>query len=291
MHLFLDTDIGTDVDDALALGVILGSPEFTLVGVSTVYGDTLLRAQLTSRLARIADPEFAVPISAGESQTRSGKPVWWPGHEGKLFDDLAEERIDQTRDGVHELVSAARTYSGELVVLAIGPLTNIAAALDRDPEFETNVKSVVIMGGDFSAEGRQAEHNFVSDITAAQRVFGSRLPVAIGGLDLTMQMRVGPADVATIAAAGEFGRAIEAEIAQWWEFHGEAWNTPHDPILVAWLLHPELFQTRQATLAVDDEGISRDESSTEGEATIITGMNVEAVVHLIVQRICRASVV
>src|SRR3954447_20009545 len=185
MNLILDTDIGTDVDDALALAPILGSPELALGGISTVYGDTRLRAQLARRYTKTAGYDAGLPIAAGLEKTRSGKDVWWAGHEGKLFPDLDQEVVDD--DGVALLVRSVAAHPGQVDVLAIGPLTNIAAVLDADPEFESNVRRLVIMGGDFRAEGRIAEHNFTSDVAAAQRVFASRLDIVVGGLDLTLR--------------------------------------------------------------------------------------------------------
>ncbi len=288
MHIFLDTDIGSDVDDALALGVILGSPEFHLVGVSTVYGDTLLRARLTSKLAGIADPKFSAPVAVGRSETMSGRPVWWAGHEGKLFDDLEAEAIDESLDGVEELVSAAARYVGELVVLAIGPLTNIAAALDSDPAFEHNVKRIVIMGGDFSASDRVAEHNFVCDVAAAQRVFNSKLAITVGGLDLTTQIEVGADDVSKIASAGAFGRALEAEMSQWAHFKGEI--TPHDPILAIWLLEPQLFELVDCDVQVDDSGRSYEVANPRGgRVKVLTSMKGSRVGEVLVERITAAT--
>lgn len=289
MHLLLDTDIGTDVDDALALGVLLGSPEVDLAGITTVYGDTLLRARLASRLLGIARPGFTVPIMVGEQNTRSGRPVWWPGHEGQLYDDLDAEPIDTTADGVAFLVKTARRLRGELDVLAIGPLTNIAAALDADPEFAANVRQLVIMGGDFSQEGRVPEHNFLSDVAAAQRVFDSEAAIVVGGLDLTTQIEVGESDLDRIKTSGDFGLALSDEVSQWWTFHGHAWNHPHDPILALWLLDPTLFETTRSRVLIDDDGLSIDTPDEHGNVVVLRGMRKDEVTTALVDRICAAS--
>ncbi len=284
MHLFLDTDIGTDVDDALALALILGSAELNLVGVSTVYGDTRLRAQLAARLMSLADSRGTVPIAAGERQTRSGRPVWWPGHEGKLHDDLHSEPIEP-RDGTALLIETARRLPGELVVLAIGPLTNIAAALDSDPAFAENVGRLVIMGGDFRSEGREAEHNILSDVSAAQRVFESSLGIVVGGLDLTTQIKLSQTDVDRIVQAGPLGRALGLEIAEWWKFHGHSWNTPHDPILALWLTEPGLFSLAPASVRVQDSGKTIDDADPSSTTSVLKAMDVDEVRSAMVRRI------
>src|SRR3954447_11669552 len=80
--VLLDTDIGTDVDDLLALALLVGAPEVQLIGVTTVYGDTVLRARMT-RLVLDQMERRAVPIGIGARETLTGRPVWWAGHEGQ----------------------------------------------------------------------------------------------------------------------------------------------------------------------------------------------------------------
>lgn len=287
--MILDTDIGSDVDDAMALGVLLGSPELAPFAITTVYGDTVLRAQLASRLASLSSRPGPERIIAGRRETISGKPVWWAGHEGKRYADLDREPIDDATDAVSHLTEWAAAHPGELDILAVGPLTNIAACLDADPSFAANVRRVVIMGGDFRPAGqRVTEHNIASDVTAAQRVFASGIDIAVGGLDLTMTLTVGPALVDRIAGAGRFGAALAEEIAEWLAFLDEPENTPHDPILAIYLADPGLFRTRRASVTVTDDGVTHDAEAGDGRVTIIDGMDTGRVLDEIVRRICDA---
>ena len=118
----LDTDIGSDVDDLMALAMVLGSAEMSLRAVTTVYGDTLLRARIVRRAYAVAGRP-APPVAAGARETRSGQQVWWAGHEGALLPDLASEPVDETLD-------ATAVLRASTVVAAVGPLTNVADALD-----------------------------------------------------------------------------------------------------------------------------------------------------------------
>src|ERR671924_236556 len=86
----LDTDIGSDVDDALALAMLFGAPEVDLLGVTTVYGDVQVRARIARRLARLAGRD-ALAVVAGASRPLSGGEAWWAGFEGRLYADLACE--------------------------------------------------------------------------------------------------------------------------------------------------------------------------------------------------------
>lgn len=288
-HVHLDTDIGSDVDDALALALLLGSPEIQLTGISTVYGDTLLRARLASRIARTARPHLDIPIASGTGTPRSGREVWWAGHEGRLHADLEREDV-VSLSGVDMLTRNAAAQPGAIDLLAIGPLTNVADALDHDQSFQANTPRVVIMGGDFGPNPA-AEHNIVCDVVAAERVLASDLQLVFGGLDLTQQVRLEPDDVDKIGGAGDIGDMLRAEISEWWRFHGNAWSIPHDPLVALWLISPEIFtvETRHVTLDVDGVFHTVQPGAENGRAiTVITGVDSRAAREEMVQRITAA---
>ncbi len=285
--LILDTDIGTDVDDALALGVLLGSPDVDLLGVTAVYGDTLLRARLARRLARIARPDLAIPFIPGAGETLSGREVWWPGHEGALFDDLAEEPVDESLDAIAYLIETVAAAPGEIDVLAIGPLTNIALALRLDPGFARNVRRVVVMGGDFAAE-RVVEHNFRCDTVAAREVFDSELDLVVTGLDITTQVALRQPEIDAIEGARALGRALRDEIAQFWRFHGKPWNNPHDPVAALSVITPELFRLEPRDVVISSDGLSDDHAPTR-RTRVVRALDAEAVTAEVVQRIVAAG--
>ena len=281
-RVVLDTDIGSDVDDALALGMLLGSPEVELVGVTTVYGDTALRARLARRLIGLAGAD--VPCCAGARETLAGRPVWWAGHEGALFADLDAEQV-ASRPGADFLVDAARG-PGDLDVIAIGPLTNIAAAIKAGGEF----RQLIVMGGAFTTD--QPEHNFKSDPEAARIVFTSGIPATVCGLEITEQVRITPAGLARIAAAGRLGAALAAEVDQYWKYCGQQYNTPHDPVAALTLLRPDLFETAAVEVAVSVEepaGLSVATSAPSSPVRVVTAIDAEAVSEELLARICGQS--
>ncbi|WP_163509015.1 nucleoside hydrolase [Fodinicola acaciae] len=285
-QLILDTDIGSDVDDALALSVILGSPEVELKAVTTVYGDTDVRARLASRLVKLAGRAETGPvIIPGETETLSGRPVWWAGHEGKLFDDLAVEQIETGISAPDYLAQAVAEQPGQITILAIAPLTNIALALRRDPSFATNVRRIHMMAGDFRETGRTPEHNIKSDITAAKEVFQAGIPITVTGLDITTQLQLDAKAVAEVAASGPLGAALEKEIGQWWRFHGHEWNNPHDPIAALTLIEPALFSSRRTDVEISDEGVTLDRANPDGRTDVIATLDKPAVARAIVDRI------
>lgn len=288
-RVILDTDIGTDVDDLMALALILGTPAIELLGVTTVYGDVDVRARMTKRVAAIAAADF--PVHAGESETLSGREVWWAGHEASLYDDLGRERIDGT-DAVQFLIDSVCAEPGTVDVIAIGPLTNIAAAITRDERFVPSVRHLWIMGGSFADE--EPEHNLRSDATAAALVFGAGIPTTIAGLEVTRLISMGSDAVDRIGGSAAIGKTIEAEIKQWWAFWGTEWNVPHDPVTVLTLTRPELFKySAEGAVTVvttgAEEGISRF-TPGEGRTRIVTGLDTGAVAEAIVAGIEAAAV-
>jgi len=278
----LDTDIGSNVDDALALGMLLGSPEVELVGVTTVYGDTALRARLARRLVGLAAAD--VPCYAGARETLTGRPVWWAGHEGALFADLAAEQV-AARPAADFLVDAARE-GGDLDVIAIGPLTNIAAAIKAGGKF----RHVTVMGGRFTAD--QPEHNFAADPEAARVVFTSGIPATVCGLEITEQVRITPNELVRIRAAGRIGVALAAEVEQYWRYRGQQHNIPHDPVAALTLLRPDLFQTEPVEVAVSTEepaGLSVATAAPSSPVRVVTALDATAVGEEILARICQSA--
>ncbi|QKJ18566.1 nucleoside hydrolase [Microbacterium hominis] len=287
-RVILDTDIGSDVDDAMALSQLLGHPEVDLIGVTTVYGDTLLRARLARRLGHLAGRE--IPVHVGRTTPLSGREVWWAGHEGGLYEGLERETVEAT-DAIDYLVEQVVAHPGEIDVIAIGPLTNIAAAITADARFATAVRHLWIMGGAFTSQ--EPEHNFRSDTHAAEIVFASGIPMTITGLEATRQVEIRRDELARIGAAGELGAILVAEIEQWWKFWNEEWNVPHDPVAVLTLIEPELFEfSPLGIVTVERDGDAAGRSTFtagDGSARVVTGLDGSAVGARIVAAIERAG--
>ena len=284
-RVILDTDIGSDVDDALALAQLLGTLSVDLVGVTTVYGDTRLRARLASRLARAAGRK--VDVYAGRGETLSGRQVWWAGHEGALHDDLAEEPVAEG-DAVAYLVEQVRRHPQELDIVAIGPLTNVAAAIGADPEFGRGVRHLWVMGGDFDSD--EPEHNLSSDVDAAQVVFSSGMPTTVSGLNVTRFVHIDRGRLDRIAAAGRLGELLLAEVRQWWRYTDTESNVPHDPVAVLTMLEPEHFRfSPPGRVRIDADGRSR---FTEGGGStrIVRTLDAEVVADRIVAAIVAGGV-
>jgi purine nucleosidase len=287
-QIILDTDIGSDVDDAMALAQIMGTPGLDLVEVHTVYGDTRLRARMARRYAGLAGLDLEAV--AGEAKPLSGREVWWAGHEGTLHDGLDRETIG-VGSAPERLV--ARLREGELDVIAIGPLTNLATALEAAPEVVRSIRHLWVMGGAFGAEAG-AEHNFRSDDVAAQAVLDAGIPTTVTGLEITQRISIDTDRLQRIRAAGRLGAALGADIEQWWAYWNESWNVPHDPVAVLTLARPELFSFSEPgridiALGGEDAGRSTFVPDPEGTVRIATDLDTDAVAEEITARIVSAG--
>jgi purine nucleosidase len=285
--VLLDTDIGTDVDDLLALALLVGSPEMQLIGVTTVYGDTALRARMT-RLVLEQLQRRAVPIGIGARETLTGRPVWWAGHEGQGIPGLDRVQLDEGITAADLLHQAATEHRGRLELFAIGPLTNVAEAIAADDSFATSLRHLYIMGGAFWME--QAEHNIKSDPEAADIVFRSGIPMTICGLDVTLRVLLREADMSQIReAACGIGSVLEDQVRRWWAFTGATENHLHDPVAILPALRPELFRFEQCDVHVEidgpNPGRTRVNGCGSGAVRIAADVDVEAAEQEIVRRL------
>ncbi len=205
-RIVLDTDIGTDVDDALALALVMASPELELVAVTTVAGDTRLRARIAARLL-VLGGRGDVPVHAGCERPLTGDDAFaWFGHEGRGI-------LDDTRDPVSPEPAAdalARLFRAQdgLELVAIGPLTNVATALRHDPALGRRIPRLTIMGGwlrGAMVEGRplppSVDYNLCADAVATRRVLSAGIPTRLVSADATVQVWLRDADVAALERA------------------------------------------------------------------------------------------
>jgi purine nucleosidase len=255
-RIILDTDIATDVDDAMALALAMRSPELRLEGVTTVYGDVNLRARLAKKLLHLGG-RSEVPVYAGIAKPLlQNREVWWPGHEGEGV--LGDEVIPfENGHAVDFLIDSVMSNPGEITLVPIGPLTNIAAAIIREPRLADNVKEIVLMGGvtrlgDNGAELPVIEHNIKSDPEAASLVFSCGAPIVMVGLDVTMKVRVTREEAGRLESSGDpLNAALSKLITRWLDVIHLDWTAMHDPLAVSLLIDRTLAQTKKMNVRVE----------------------------------------
>ena len=244
--ILLDTDIGSDIDDAVALAYLLAQPECELLGITTVTGEAEKRAMLASALCRHAGKETPIypgaesPLLISQAQPRAPQAAalsHWP-HGSQFPGGEAVEFLRRT----------IRAHPGEVTLLTIGPLTNIALLFSVDPEIPHLLKGLVMMCGVFTASGF-SEWNAKLDPQAAAIVY--RAPVAIHhsiGLDVTLQVSMPIAEVRTRFDTPRLHPVRDfSEI--WFEQNDQL--TFHDPLAAATIFDPQICSFERGQVEVD----------------------------------------
>lgn len=184
----LDTDIGDDIDDAFALDLAL-KKNLPLVGVTTVFKNTCDRARIAKKMLALAGKNL--PVYAGLSQTLDGVVrttehccQWTEDIEDKKYspDNFDGKNCDENA-AVDFIVKSAKKYGKDLYILAIGPLTNVAAAILRDKKALEQIGGVIMMGGDYA--NQYTEWNIFCDVKAAEVLFTSELNITAFGHEVT----------------------------------------------------------------------------------------------------------
>jgi purine nucleosidase len=248
--VILDTDIGTDIDDALALAYLLANPECDLLGITTVCGEAVKRAQMASVLCRIAGKRIPIfpgsddPLIIDQKQTTAPQAAalgtWprdtdFPDHEALGF-----------------LQKTIRANPGEVMLLAIGPLTNIGLLFAMDPDIPRLLKGLVMMCGVFGNKAPGCgplEFNAILDphATAVAYRHSVRLHRSIG-LDVTTQVRM-PANEARKRLTHPLLRPV-ADFAEVWFTHADG-ITFHDPLAAVTLFDPDVCTYERGTVEVE----------------------------------------
>ncbi len=291
LRLLVDTDIGSDIDDEFTLAMIWGSPELDLVGLSASYGDVVLRTRIARRMAELVRRELlAVP---GDATTWSGRDVWWAGHEGDAYQPIGDAPV-LTEPAGHpspgaRLIADLGVSTPSPHLLAIGPLSTVASALRLAPGLATSLAGLWIMGGDLT--GGPAEHNIVSDTTAAEIVLESDAPITLVPVDITRRVRLREPDIARIERSGELGRLLAVQARAWMRRWDEDFEIPHDPLALLALLEPRHFVfSGPGRLRVGDGVRGGDLGTTTfapgaGTHRVVTDVDVDAASGAIVERI------
>ena len=260
-RVIFDTDIGTDVDDILALGVQLGSPEIALEGVTTVYGDVGLRARMVLKTLQLRGRED-VPVHTGVGQPLMGlDTIFWPGHEGVgLLSDDDELPPSAEAHAVDFLIDHIMRNAGEITLLAVGPLTNVATAFIREPRLAQSLKRLVIMGGKIlTSDGTwgPAEHNIKCDPEAAHVVFASGAPIELVPLDVTLRALIRQDGVDALRGKGTpYHDALADQVARYPGFVNRGGSTfLHDPLAAMAVFRPELLTWTPYHVAVELRGM------------------------------------
>lgn len=319
--ILIDTDPG--IDDALAVLLALGSPEVSVEAITTVAGnvDVDLATANVFRILDVARPDRRPLVARGAAAPLAGPLLTSAlvhgedglGNLGRLLDPDGRPRYPeplhdlQTLDGAEMILETSDRFAGRLIVVALGPLTNIALALRREGGRLARAARIVVMGGAVSVPGNvtaTAEFNMHVDPEAAAEVFASGLPIELVPLDVTRQTAVTSRDLrsALRSLGGRTARFIEDFTAHGFDFEtqrGDGTMALHDPLAVGVAVDPSLVILESLHVAVECQGsLTRgmtvaDRRPHRGTppATCRAAVKVDAprFLRLFLERVCRAS--
>ena len=269
--VIFDTDPG--IDDAMALLFLKSSPALQLMGITTVLGNASIDTTTRNALFLRQHFEISAPVARGAAAPLDGviTPVPDMIHGVNGLGDIPLPEIDYS--GLHALeasrfiIETVRANPGEVTIIAVGRMTNLALALRLDPEIAPLVKSVVIMGGAFGFGGHSgnvtpvAEANIHGDPEAADEIFAANWKVTAIGLDVTQEALMSNAYLAELRdRAGADGQLIWDMTRLYARFYNDIVGVDgvygHDSLAVAYVIAPELFTTRSGPIRVVTEGLA-----------------------------------
>ena len=266
--ILIDTDPG--IDDSMAILSALRSPELEVIGLSTVFGNADVDTCALNGLRLVElEGHDSIPVAKGagaplfRSELDLGTYVHGLDGMGNTHPPLPRGDLDP-RPAVQFIIDMIEQYPGELILAPLGPLTNIAMALQQSPGIVHLVKEIVLMGGSAFGMGNispVAEANIFHDAHAAEIVFRAEWDVTMIGLDVTTQIIIKPDDLAKLYAADNPAVNLLRRIQPCYQaFHDEIYGFNgafhlHDPSVIAYLLAPELFEVIEAPVYVETHGL------------------------------------
>jgi inosine-uridine nucleoside N-ribohydrolase len=287
--IIIDTDIGDDIDDAFALALALSSPEFQILGFSASFGDTVTRAKMLDRmLGELGHNDMPVAMGAPVNVNLNAFTQ-------RRYAESGAFRRANHLSSVDFILDQARKYPGQVTLVAVGPLPNIGAAIDKDPAAFRQLKRVVIMGGSirtmtdpYGVAAPIAPHpewNIKNDIASAQKLFAAGVPLLVMPLDSTANLKMHEVARTALFAHGSMLTNILAGLYYEWSAYTRS-PTPilYDPMTLAALLDPSLCPLTPMHITVDDAGDTKETPGTPN-AQVCLKSDADSFLHFYVKRV------
>lgn len=299
MKLIIDTDPG--IDDAMAIAYAAAAPEIELIGLTTVFGNTHVHQSsrnarfLLNKLGLDAPVAEGAPFALGQSSHAPSEHVHGPEGFGDIT-EIPDIGANHDMSAAEFLVDIARRHKGELVVCAVGPLTNIALAMQLDPGFARNIRRLVVMGGAVFCPGNvnaHAEANIYHDARAADIVFAAPPETVLVGLDVTLKTLYETADFEALAGKSPDMGGFLRDISRFYlRFYKEVGGLEgcglHDSTAVIACTHEPMFEMVETGLSVVTEGpeigATRPDPSRPA-VRVCRNVDGAGVVHLFTERV------
>ncbi len=309
LPIIIDCDPG--IDDSIALLTAFVSPELDILGITPVCGNQPL-ARTARNALQICElgGRTDVPVYAGCSRPLVREPIHGLFHGTTGLGNVVlpePEKLLEDKGAVEFMIercSAAASSGEKITICCLGPMTNLGVALHLKPAIVNGIERVVMMGGAYREPGNRSltsEFNMLADPHAAHIVFGSGVPLVALALDATHQVILKPEHVAQFAAvSGRISGALSQLMAFWdrndAKRYGSRGGPLHDPLVIAYLLAPHLFQTEKARVFIEHQSelcMGQTVADWYGKtglapnADIVVKVDVQGVIDLFLERLSR----
>lgn len=248
--IIIDTDIGDDIDDAMAIAFALESPELDILGITTVFKNVTARAKLAVNMLNMAG-KGDIPVFAG-----IGRPIINKVDLNEIPCQYSEEKDGHMEgfgtDAIDFIIESVMKSDGDITLVPIGPLTNIAVAILKEPELRHKVKEIIMMGGCFY--DHLSEWNIRCDPEAARVVFESGIPIKAIGLDVTVKCILTKDNVSRLLTNHKQTACYLPELIARWRTGTDANLMMHDPLAICAIFDDQILQMRQEEIVVETQG-------------------------------------
>lgn len=267
--IIIDTDPG--IDDSMAIFYALNSPEIELLGLTTIFGNASTEICTTNalRLLEIAG-RSDIPVYRGAEKPISselrGSPDFVHGPDGQGDSNLSPPKTSvQDETALEFLHKTIQDNPGEVTLVPIGPLTNIAELFIHDSSIDQDIKEIILMGGNAISEGNAtptAEANIINDPEAADIVFSANCEISMVGLDVTNKVFMSKEEINILCQFDDPRSEHLKKIIPFYydflsSFFGKEGMPTHDSSAITYLLDRSLFSTLNYPIKVETEGVSR----------------------------------
>ena len=286
--LIIDTDIGDDYDDIFTLAVALACPEVELLGLTTVVGDVGLRARLCKRFLELAG-RADIPVAIG-LPTPTKAPFTH-----RRWAEAGPPLTGDEPAAVDFLLAQIAAHPDEITLLAIGPLSNLAAAFARDPAAFRKLRRIVLMGGSvrrgyydlpsLAPRKPSVEYNIATDIPAAQAVFGCGVPLAVLPLDATMVSLDELRRSAIFTRSTPVTDALALTYLQWAALSGRSTPILFDTVALAYAIEPSVCTCDWVRISVDDAGMTTIDEDGEPNADVCLDRDEDRLFRFVMPRL------
>ena len=267
INIIFDTDPG--VDDAFALLYALNHPNINVLGITTVFGNVPVERSTKNALILTEMVNKGTIVYQGANKPLERKVTNYPsfihGHDGLGDTNHPQSKFNASKlDAAQFIINEINENSGNINLVAVGPLTNIANAIKQDPSIANKVNSLLIMGGSWLAGGNitpVAEANIYNDPEAAEIVFKSGLPIIMVGLDVTHKVFLSQKDIDKLSSLNNSGKFLEKISNIYIKFYKDTRNMDgcffHDATAVIAMTNPEFFKYKNARVYVSKDNLTR----------------------------------